>query len=512
VTEPQTPNPEDYDLPERLRKIDKARKERPWRYYPATPVLRDGFHSSHAKIRLLTGPNRGRKTTAGAWELMSYATGFNAIRDEHYPLPNVCWAVGLDRVNLGPIQRRAVCSIAPKGSRYYTKDDKLVLPEPWGSEIYFKVCESGREKFQGEGCLAIWFDEEWPGEEGLEIFKECLRRRKPGWELRLFMTMTPLLGYTWSYDYLYKKDSPKRFKSCENFEFSLYDCTVDKGGWLTEAEIKEWESEMDPYEIQARVFGQYTLVGGSPAFEPRALMNALERSQTGSRHKLRPGRFDNGLVVPVIEEDIVGDLVVFQKPQKNRQYIVGVDPAMGVRRDRSVASVWDRELPVEVAYFASNSVEPVQFARDAVAPLATYYNNALAVVESNSQGGGACISELQAVYGHLYMRQDFRQRDRSFTKSYGFRTDDYNRSMIFSTLKEMLPMPNFVPSEDLVKEMMNMIVDKTNKIDHMDGRHDDHVFAAGIALTVNRQNPRPQYEAWSRYRESYGGSDAWLGY
>lgn len=500
--------------PERLRAIQKAREARPWRYYPAVPILRDGFHASKARIRLLTGPNRGRKTTGGAFEIMSYATGYNHLRDETYPTPNVCWAVALDRINLGPVQRRALLSIAPKGSRYLVKEDKIVLPEPWNSEIFFKVCESGRDKFQGEGCLAIWFDEEWPGDEGLAIFKECLRRRKPGWDLRIFMTMTPLMGYTWSYDYLYKKDSPKRMNGVENFEFNLYDCTQEKGGWLTLEEIKQWESEMDPYEIQARVYGQYTLVGGRPAFEPRALKNALDRSKPGDRYNITSQRFADGLVAPALEEAKDGELVILVKPQKGREYILGVDPSMGVRRDRSVASIWDRQIPVECAYFASNTMDPVRFARDVVAPLGTYYNNALAAVESNSTGGGAVLTELAACYGHIYMRQDFNQRTREFKRSYGFRTDEYSRSMIFGTLKEVLPMDHFVPSEDLVREMMNMIVtDKDGRIDHMEGRHDDHVFAAGIAMTVNRMNPAPKYENWANYREAYsGGADSWMGW
>jgi hypothetical protein len=494
-----------------LRRIQEAQERRPWRYYAPVPVLRDGFHKSTAKIRLLTGPNGGGKTWAGAYELLSYATGYNHIRDEHYPTPNVCWAVALDHQNLGPIMRRTVISMAPKGSHFVAKEMKLILPKPWGSEIYFKACESGVEKFMAERCLAIWFDEEWPGEEGLRIFKESLRRTKPGWPLRLYMTLTPVFGYTWTYDYLWREDSPRRFRGVERFNFNLYDCAQAKGGFLTQEEIEDREQNLDPYERQARLMGEYTLVGGTPAFDPSHLMRALDRCVAGKRYRIKTAGLRDGLAAPLLEEDPDGPLHILVRPVRGRQYILGGDPAMGIRQDSSVASVWDRELPVEVAYFSGNDVDPAQFARDVVAPLATFYNNALAAIEANSQAGGAVLANLQGVYGHLYMRQDFEARKREFSSRYGFWTSDHNRGLLFSTLKASLPMEQFTPSEGLIRQMMNMIVTEKDRIDHMRGRHDDHVLAAAIALTVNRLNPTPRYEPWGFYRETYKGENAWMG-
>lgn len=509
MSNPSNPPP---DPEEVFRRLDEAKKARPWRYYAPIPVLRDGFHQSTSPIRLLTGPNGGGKTWAGAYELVSFLTGYNHIRNEHYPYPNRCWAVALDHVNLGPIQRRTMMEMCPKGTKFHAKDMKLTLPAPWHSECYFKVCEAGADKFMGERCLAIWFDEEWDGPEGLKIFKESMRRTKPGWPLKIYMTVTPVNGYSWSYDYLWKEDSPSRFQGVETFNFSLYDCLEERGGFFTREDLERERSKCeDIFEEQIRIHGQYTLLGASPAFDGKLLLDAMDRAIPGKRYNIKAGRFDSGLVAPILEENQNGELHILVPPEKGQQYILGGDPSMGVRRDRAAASVWHRTLPIECAYFASNKMEPSRFAREVVAPLGSYYNNALAAIESNSEAGGATIANLMMSYGNIYMRQDFITSQKTFKRSYGFRTDLHSRGLIFSTLKDYLTLPNFMGSQDLIREMMGMVVKEDNKIDHQDGKHDDHVMAAGIALAVNRTNPAPRYDAWANYRESYAGEDAWLG-
>ena len=387
-----------------LAKLLKAKEERPWRYYAPVPKVRDTFHASSAAYRLLTGPNGGGKTWAGAAELISYLTGYNHFRNEQYPTPNRCWAVALDHVNQGPVMQRTLNEMMPKGTKWIEKKLKWVLPAPWHSECYMKVCESGPIKFTGERILAAWFDEEWPGEDGLKIWVETMRRTKPGWPLRLFMTVTPITGYTWSYDYLWRDNSPKRFKGTERFNFTIYDCAKEKGGFLTQEEIKDAEDKcLTPYERRSRLFGEYQLVGASPAFPPDQLMAALERAQPGQRFKINFGQVAGGLSAPILEAHPEGDLVILVKPKPGQEFILGADPSHGVMRDYSVASIVNRQVPVECAYYKSNTMPPARFAREVIAPLATLYNGALAAVESNSEAGGATLAHLPQVLSLIHI-------------------------------------------------------------------------------------------------------------
>lgn len=97
-------------------------------------------------------------------------------------------------------------------------------------------------------------------------------------------------------------------------------------------------------------------------------------------------------------------------------------------------------------------------------------------------------------------------------KTIGFRTQGHNRGLLFSTWAELLELDNFVPSEHVLKETLNMIVDEDERVDHMPDRNDDHLFAAMIALTVAKMNPAPRYERWDNYRENYKGPGIDMGW
>lgn len=495
----------------RLSEIVQARSERPWRYYAPVPKVRDGFHVSKAPYRLLHGPNGGGKTWAGAAETVAFATGYNHFRDEHYPTPNRCWAVCLDRINQQPVMERALARMLPKGYKWKERDQTFVLPPPWNSEIQVKAIDPGdANKFTADRILSAWFDEEWPGENGLAVWKETMRRTQPGWDLRLFMTLTPTQGYTWTYDYLYRK-GPKQFLGTETFNYTIYDCHVDRGGFLSQSDIEREERKCQSAADRAiRLMGQYHPIGLNPAFPGDQLMAAMDRALDGKRYTVTMVEVPGVGPSPVLKEDPTGEIVVLVPPQKGRQYILGADPSMGVGRDRAAAVILDCALPVECAYFASNRMPPARFAREVIAPLASYYNGALAAVESNSEAGGAVLALLPQYYGNIYMRQDFNTRDRSFRREYGFRTDGHTRGLVWSTLRDILPLSNCILSEDAIRELSDLVADG-ERIDHPEGKNDDHAFALGIAAAVNRLNPPVRYEPWESYREEYRGENAWMG-
>ena len=108
------------------------------------------FHSSSARIKLLSGPNRGSKSTRGAWELVTFATGYNPIRRQFYPTPNICWAVSLDNKNYGHIIEERLREWLPAGTKWAEGKRYFQLPAPWKSRIYLKSAEPGETKFAAE--------------------------------------------------------------------------------------------------------------------------------------------------------------------------------------------------------------------------------------------------------------------------------------------------------------------------------------------------------------------------
>src|SRR5688572_27264072 len=104
--------PADLEL---LKEYEYRAKTAPWTVYPLTAVPKImPWHESTADVRVLAGPNRGGKTTAGAFELVCYATGFNPIRQEHYETPNVTWGVCLTMKDQGKIMIRKLMEMLPR--------------------------------------------------------------------------------------------------------------------------------------------------------------------------------------------------------------------------------------------------------------------------------------------------------------------------------------------------------------------------------------------------------------
>ena len=495
-----------------LAEYDRRREARPWRFYRHIPALAP-FHASDSPIRLLAGPNRGGKTTAGAFELVSYATGYNHIRSERYPVPNLTWAVALDYGNLGHVLREKLNSYLPPGTRYFRQEAIFKLPKPWNSEIHVKSADSGREKFQGAGIQAAWFDEEPKGQAGEEIFGEVYARRAPGVPLRIFLTFTPLQGLSWSYRKMWNKNSEELLPGVETFQFSLYDCSKAHGGFLTDEEIETIHAGYTEYEREARVYGKYTTIGGSPYFSPKLLSACLEKvgANKGEKYEIRLGAQGQ----PVLEPKADGNLTVYRPATDGHEYIVGVDAAGGAGRDASVASVWDRDDLALVARWYSNKVDPDAFGSNAVLPLGKHYRNALVVVESNGEHGGTVLAQLRGRYHNTYRNRKWNSITRKYTDEYGWRTTAVSRMRIWDSLARALREDEWTPDEGLIEEMRTVIIKECEKVEHMDGCHDDQAFASGIALAIHYDSLRHQLQPWSHYRTeivSPSPEVAWMGH
>jgi phage terminase large subunit-like protein len=444
------------------------------------------FHDSKDLIRVLAGPNRGGKTTAGSYELLCFATGYNPIRKEKYEVPNIVWAISLDYGNLGHVMREKVMSLLPPGYKFYKQENIVTLPNK--SEIHFKSADAGREKFQGAGIMAAWFDEEPKGLAGSEIFSEVYARRKPGWPLKIFMTFTPLQGLSWAYRDLWNEQT-RRYPSISTFSFQLDDCSTSLGGFLSDDEIETIKAGYTEWEREARVYGRWGQVSGRPYFSPKQIEEARQRSDKPVYGSVKK----NAISGYSFTTDDAGNVAQFRPPRSGGDYIVGVDVGGGGGRDYTVATVWDRRDLAEVAVWRSNTHDPEQFAREHLVPLASYYNYALVVPETNGEHGGTCISVLKNfAYPNIYMYQEWNKVRNVYMDNWGWRTTVGTRGRIFDSIAQALREGKFTPSSLLCDELSMISVDEENRPDHLDGCHDDHVIATGIALTVNAENPPPK--------------------
>lgn len=397
----------------------------------------------------------------------------------------------------------------PPGTKWRAQPPTFFLPN--GSEIHLKSADpsSGFEKFQGAGILAAWFDEEPVGENGRQIFHEVYARRAPGVPLHIFMTFTPLQGYSWSYKELWDEESDARFPGVETFTVTQLDASKSHGGFWSDKELEEFQAGYSEAEWDARVMGKFGLLSGASYYSGKLLEEAKERikQEKGVKH-----RISSGVVSAVqVSPDENGPLTVYRPPVTGRQYIMGVDCAGGVGQDRSVAAVWDRKDLALVAEWASDRIDAHEFGANAVLPLAKYYGNALVVVESNSDHGGTVVNELRTRYHNLYRQRKWNALRREYGSEYGWRTTSANRMSVYDSLAKALREGVWTPQLELLQEMGTIVKREGERVDHLEGYHDDRVFASGLALAVHYDTPVYVIDHAKLRRPVPQGELGWLG-
>lgn len=184
-----------------------------------------------------------------------------------------------------------------------------------------------------------------------------------------------------------------------------------------------------------------------------------------------------------------GRLLIWQPPELEAMYTLGVDPGQGKGEDRSVIQVirnGDLQRPDEqVAEFASNFHGPVELA-PVVAAVGRLYGGAdgeaLAVVECNTAGGGdTCQFDLRSRFGYsnLFVWKTYDKRSNLWTQRLGWWTTKQSRGKVVARgIHSIANGDLLVHSPFLLDEMEDfegdlVLANAKAKF----GRHDDRVMA-----------------------------------
>lgn len=217
------------------------------------------FHKCQKRNRWVFGGNRSGKTECGAVETVYFARGIHPYRKNKDDVKG--WVVSLSsRVQRDVAQAKIL--------RYLKKDwiedivmaegradsatngviDKIIVKNVFGgrSEIGFKTCEMGREKFQGTSLDFVWFDEEPPK----DIYDECKMRilDRCG---DIYGTMTPLKGLTFLYDEIYLNKFGSKEVWYEFMEWS-------DNPYLDEREVEQMTQTLSDDVLQSRRYGRFS--------------------------------------------------------------------------------------------------------------------------------------------------------------------------------------------------------------------------------------------------------------
>ena len=170
--------------------------------------------------------------------------------------------------------------------------------------------------------------------------------------------------------------------------------------------------------------------------------------------------------------------------QKYRTYVMGVDTASGSPSgDYSavvIIDVTERDKSKVVATFYDR-LSLRSFGDQVLVGIARY--NPLVVVESNSYGLAIIEALREEGYAHLFRRTKFDKISNRWTEHLGFATTKQSRPVLLSRIHQWVSSQKLEAVCPRLKNEMNTFVYNDQGRPEADkGKHDDLVFACGLAL------------------------------
>lgn len=276
------------------------------------------------------------------------------------------------------------------------------------------------------------------------------------------------------------------------------------------------------------------LLSGSCFFDE----DALRRMTLVTEEPLQQGKLlrheAEGRAVITVEPHARGHVRIWEKPNPDLHYVIGVDTASGklvaslrskenrtgvedknAERDASCAVVLSmptKERGPKVVAVIHGRVAPEVFTEQlrligemyscGGGKTEFYRNKAIIAVESNHSSGQTVLRLLKEHYRYtpIYWQREMNKRTRRMGSRLGWRTDEMTRMPMLDELARFVREEELVvPSRDIVGEMVTFITHDDGKPAANDGAHDDYVIALGIAVQMMREHrhsieaPMPEY-------------------
>jgi len=206
-------------------------------------------------------------------------------------------------------------------------------------------------------------------------------------------------------------------------------------------------------------------------------------------------------VNPVLTTDRAGLFRIWDHPNEDVEYVIGVDVAEGRKKDRtqadrrrigsygdsrpdySAAIVLEVESGLHVATW-HGYLTPDEFST-VTAAIGYLYNTALIVPEINGPGLVVVTRLSETIrYPNIYRTRMFNVLDRDpFGSQFGWRTDQHTRSLLIARIHEALNNGKlFTRDQRLIGELRTMEFDDQGVPRARGNDKDDCVLALGMAL------------------------------
>jgi phage terminase large subunit-like protein len=373
-----------------------------------------------------------------------------------------------------------------------------------GGEVSFITYEQGFERTEAKKVHRIILDEEPPDR---RFYLGCVEHTD-----YISMRFTPIRGLSWSWRDIFLPAKNGTDPSIALFHATQFDCP-----WRDPEQIKKKISLLKPWEVEARVFGQYSEQRGKPYFDREKINRWIRRwVPTGQIVRIEPDsswvEIKNLMVGQVRaqvatlddHEEEEDTWEIYEQPKENAAYFASVDTSLGQIEgitkddvlDRNICYVWrcrslehDTEIlsedPVMVAAYRSKR-RVIPFARNVVAGC-RYYNNALLGAETKGESGAVLLATLND-YPFWFTMVTINQQSRQSTTRKGFYTAVNTRQQAFDLAGDWIDrragLRSDIPHLPLLKELGAAVVGKAGRPDHTTTGTLDCGIAFGIGLWI----------------------------
>ncbi len=251
-----------------------------WQPFGTDQTLQRGLLACSSRNKWAIAGNRAGKTVSGLMEDVADCLQLSCITklsSDKFPHPPKIWIVSdTEGTAVGIVERTLVDSVLGEDQSGYlwnlVDDTCKYTPKSGfsdhfirftnGATIEVKFSTQDRKVFQGQACDKIHFDEVQPK----DIYSECQARLvdRNGYFLG---TMTPVFdrkhGIPWIWEDLYLR---REDKGIDFFQWSMLD-----NPYLSQEAKDRLVREWDEDEKEARIYGSFTPIGVSLAWNPRLL-------------------------------------------------------------------------------------------------------------------------------------------------------------------------------------------------------------------------------------------------
>ena len=265
------------------------------------------------------------------------------------------------------------------------------------------------------------------------------------------------LFISWINDDNYSSKKKSKFSTIEKSYIDLHELDPKKANWFAETLRGKCLNNLNTWNQEYPITAEIAFVTSGKKFFPMVY-------QTSGNDKI--------------------GWKFYKDPGKYRTYVAGVDTASGSPTgDYSamvIMDVTDRKKSEVVATFYDR-VPLKEFSNQVLKGLAQY--SPLVVVESNSYGLAIIEALREEGYAYLYRRTKYDKISNRWTEQLGFATTKQSRPVLLSRLHQWVSQNHLnVMCPRLMDEMNTFVYNETGKPEADQGKHDDLVFAAGLAL------------------------------